>query len=143
MNLEPLCQPKNKAVNRYNKRFFATMPFYVGFLLGAIYILKHYHPGRVATVLLSILPSLPIIAIIVIVGLYIKEETDEFQRAVYLQALLWTTGITLAVASVWGFLEMFANLPHVPTFYTFPAYWFLFGICYPLVRLQYRSTPDE
>jgi hypothetical protein len=135
--------PANQAVKRYNQRFFATMPFYVGFLLGTIYVLKHNHPGPIATVLLSILPSLPILAIILIVGLYIKEETDEFLRSVYLQALLWTTGVTLAVSSVWGFLEMFSHLPHIPIFYTFPAFWFLFGICYPLVRLQYRSSPDE
>ena len=143
MNLEPLCMPKTKAVTRYNQRFFATMPFYVGFLLGTVFFLKHHHPGQAVTILLSILTSLPILAIIVIVGLYIKEETDEFLRSVYLQALLWSTAITLAFASVWGFLEMFDGLPHVPTFYTFPAFWFLFGLCYPLVYRQYRGAPDE
>jgi hypothetical protein len=143
MKMNVNCMPTNKAVNRYKKRFFSTMPFYVGFLLGTVYFLKHHHPGLTVTVLLAALTSLPILAIIVIVALYIKEETDEFLRSVYLQALLWTTGILLAFCSVWGFLEMFAGLPHIPTFYIFPAFWFLFGLSYPLVRRQYRSESDE
>jgi hypothetical protein len=143
MKIDVSCMPTNNAVIRYNQRFFSTMPFYVGFLLGTVYFLKHHHPGLPVTVLLAVLTSLPILAIIVIVGLYIKEETDEFLRSVYLQALIWTTGILLAFCSVWGLLEMFADLPHIPTFYTFPAYWFLFGLCHILVRRQYRSDSNE
>jgi hypothetical protein len=143
MKIEIACMPRNKVIRRYNRRILVTMTFYVLFLLGASYFLRHYHPGRTITILLSILPSLPILGVIVTVGLYLKEETDEFVRNVFLQGMLWTMGLLLAFCSVWGFLEMFADFPHIPTFYTFPAFWFLFGVCYPLVRRQYRSGPDE
>ena len=75
---------------------------------------------------------------IAIAGLYLKEETDEFQRSIFQQSLLWSIGLVLAVTSIWGLLEMIASVPHLPIFYVFPAFCVFFGICSPLLKRRYR-----
>ena len=137
------CLPVNLATRRYKKRFFIAMGCYVALLFSTVFLLKHHQIDHLLVIALAILPSLPIVATIVIVGLYLKEERDEFQRSVLERAMLWATGCVLAVSSVWGFLEMFAELPHLPSFYIFPGFWFLVGVCTPLVKMGYRGVADE
>jgi hypothetical protein len=133
------CLPASKAAKRYTYRTLVAMPFYLILLFSTILILRHDHPSRPLAILLAILPSIPIVAIIVIVGLYLKEETDEFQRSIFQQTLLWSMGCVLAITSVWGLLEMMiANLPHLPIFYIFPGFWLFFGILTPLLKRRYR-----
>ena len=141
--MDILCMPRSQAAKRYTIRFTIIMVIYLVAIFATTYILKHTHPGRTVAVLLSILPALPIVAVLAVVGLYLKEETDEFQRNLYLQNLLWAAGCVLAFSSVWGLSEMYADIPPIPIFYVFPGFWLFFGICTPLVRRKYRSGPDE
>jgi hypothetical protein len=138
-----LCRVNTKAAKRYTRRVAVTMSVYVIAIFLCTFALRHLHFGRPLTILLAVIPSLPIIAVIVIVGLYLKEETDEFQRALCVQTMLWGLGSTLAISSVWGLLELFVDIPHVPIFYTFPAFWFFYGVCKPFVRLRYRSSDSD
>ena len=39
-----------------------------------------------------------------------------------------TPSLTLAAASVWGFLEQFETVPHIPLYYAFVFYWAAFGV---------------
>jgi uncharacterized membrane protein len=133
---------KTKAQRRYLIRMAIAMGTYIALLVSTIDILRFHHPARTLTILLSILPSLPIIAVIAIVGLYLKEETDEFQRALTQQSLLWGIGITLAVTSVWGFLEMFSHVRHLPPIYVFTIFGLAVAICSIVQRRQYRSVDE-
>ena len=88
--------------------------------------------------LLAVLPAVPLTAAIVVVGLYLREETDEFQRAVFAESALWATGGLLALANVWGFLEMFRIVPHIPAWIAFPLWAVLFAPSQMIVRRRYR-----
>ena len=59
--------------------------------------------------LLAVLPALPLVGSLVIVGLYIAEESDEFERSILVQSMLWGLGGALSVSTVWGFLSDFAK----------------------------------
>ncbi len=137
------CSPKTQAMKRYQTRNGIAMGFYVAAILASTYALRHHHPGGILTVLLAVLPSVPIVYTILLMGLYLRQERDEFQRSVFQQCLLWGMGITLALTSVWGLLEMFTSIPHVPIFFTFPAFWFFVGVCTPFIRRQYRSSEAD
>ena len=137
------CFPKSAAGHRYTKRIAVTMSCYVALLFFSVWALKHLHPNHAVTVLLALLPAIPIVGVVVIVGLYLKEEKDEFQRELLTQALLWGMGGTLAIASVWGFLEANASAPHVPAFYAFVLFWAIVGIVGVIQRFQYRGGGDE
>ena len=77
-------------------------------------------------------------ASLAVVGLYIAEETDEFERSILVQSMLWGLGGTLSVATVWGFLSDFANAPRLSTFYVYVFFWIFMGISQPFIRRRYR-----
>jgi hypothetical protein len=52
--------------------------------------------------------------------------------------MLWGLGGALSVSTVWGFLEDFANAPHVSTFYVYLFFWIFMGISQPFIRMRYR-----
>jgi len=86
---------------------------------------------------LAIIPSLPLVAIIAIVGLYLKEEKDEFQRELFIQSLLWGTAGTLAITSFWSFVQIFAHVPSVDGFRVFALFWILVGLSTGLLNYYY------
>jgi hypothetical protein len=138
-----ICNPQSSpAARRYNTRVLIAMLIYAILLLTAMAFFKHHHPQRAVAVLVAILPSLPIVALIAIVGLYLKEETDEFQRVLVAQTFLWGMGGTLAVTSLWGFLELFTQVPHLETYLTFALFWFFVALARLALWFRYRSTDE-
>jgi len=49
------------------------------------------------------------------VGLLVTRLRDEFQRALLTRSFIWATLITMALASIWGFVELHARdtVPHL------------------------------
>jgi len=52
-------------------------------------------------------------------GRMLIEETDEYQRMLLARQAIIATGVMLSVTSVWGFLEDFGQVPHVPMYWAF------------------------
>jgi 4-amino-4-deoxy-L-arabinose transferase-like glycosyltransferase len=119
-------------------RFAVTMLFYVLFLVLAVWGFVHLHPSGLPAYVLAVLPARPILAMLVVIGLYLAEEKDEFVRNMQIQALLGGIGGTLAVVSVWGFLENFTHVRRLDLFLVFPLFWIFVGISTVLVKLRYR-----
>jgi hypothetical protein len=129
---------KSKAELRYVYRLAPTMLVYVAFLFVAQWTFHHHPPTGLVAYLLAILPALPLIGSLAIVGLYIAEESDEFQRSIIIQSMLWGLGGALSVGTVWGFLEDFANAPHISIFYVYVFFWIFMGLSQPFIRHRYR-----
>lgn len=129
---------KNPAIKRYMWRFSAAITLYVAFLCLAVWEFRRGHPTGVLAYALAVLPSIPIIGTIVAVGMYLAEEKDEFQRTVLVQSMLWGIGATLAVTSVWGFLENFVSVPHMDLFLVYPLFWAIVGMSAPVLKARYR-----
>jgi Na+/H+-dicarboxylate symporter len=133
-----LCSTSNPATRRYTVRFFIAMALYCAFLFTAVWSFRHYHPVGPLAYLLAVLPAIPIVACLVIVGIYLAEEKDEFQRNLFIQSAVCGIGATLAVTTVWGFLELFIPVAHFQLYLVFPMFWFFVGLSTPLVKLRYR-----
>ncbi len=135
-----ICDTKkmSPAAKRYLARFAPAMTAYVGLLFASIWWIKHQDPHGPLLWLLAIAPALPIIAVIAIMGLYVVEETDEFQRSILVQAMLWGLGVTLAGCTAWGFLENVELVAHLPLYMVFPIFCMTMGLAQPLVRRRYR-----
>jgi len=112
----------NAAQRRYNGRVILAALAYGVLLIGEQYTLRHGHVSAAAGYALAILPSLPIIAIFVLMGRYLVEEQDEYLRMRVIRQMLWATALTLTGTTLWGFLED-AGLPHLPMFYV-SVIWF-------------------
>jgi hypothetical protein len=132
------CFPVTKAGRRYISRLAATMLVYLLFFFITQWTFHHLHPTGLIVYLLAILPALPIVGSLAIVGLYIAEESDEFERSILVQSMLWGFGVALAIGSVWGCLEDFANAPHRSAFYAYLSFWIVMGISGVVIRLRYR-----
>jgi len=95
------------------------MASYVVLLVVATWTLDSKAVGGALRYAVALLPAIPLVGVIALVAQAISTEADEFQRAVWAQAVLWGTGTTMVASTVWGFLEM-AGAPHVPLTWVFP-----------------------
>jgi len=132
------CKATNPAQRRFFSRFAVAMLAYVLFLLPVVWGFIHIRPTGVLAYVLAVLPALPILGMLVVIGLYLAEEKDEFVRNLQIQALLGGIGGTLAVVSVWGFLEDFARVPRLDLFMVYPLFWVFVGVSTAVVRMRYR-----
>ena len=64
-------------------------------------------------------PALPIVGVIYVMGRFIAEQKDEYLRLVMVRQTLFAMGFTLVVCTVWGFLEAYGLVPHVPAYFVF------------------------
>ena len=133
-----LCSPKSKAERRYLKRLALTQLFYLVLLFITRWTFRHFHPTGLVAYLLALLPALPVVASFGVVGLYIAEQSDEFERSITIQSLLWGLGGALSINTIWGFLEDSANVPHITPIYTYLFFWILMGLSQPFIRMRYR-----
>ena len=126
------------AAQRYRLRFMIAMTVYVVALIGALSAVIQYHLTGAAAYVLAITPALPLLAVIVNMGIYLRQETDEFERAMQAEAALWASGGLLAVETVWGFMELFGLAPHIQSWWAFPIWCVLLGPGNVIARRRYR-----
>ena len=129
----------NTPANRiYLRRFFIAMMVYVVLIVADGLLFRRYHFTGNLAYLLAVLPALGIIGQIVAVGLYLRDEKDEFQRNLFVQCILWGLGGLLAVTSVWGTLESYTHVQHLQPMWVFPIFWGFVGVSTPFLMRRYR-----
>jgi hypothetical protein len=129
------------AEGRFNDRMlFIMMPIFtaVVFLGWWGFGYHHFHPTGILAYLCAAYISLISIVPIILVGLYIAEEKDDFLRTVYIQSMLWGIGATLIVTTFWGFLETLDLVPHENPVYVFTLFAFFMAVARALVKWRYR-----
>ena len=132
------CMTTTPAAKRYRRRMLLSALAYTAALLIAIGINgRHLAPGVLAY-LIAALPGIAVSGMFVSMGLYLREETDEFQRSVQIESSLWATGAVLMVSAVWGFLDMFRLVPRVEAWVIAPLWSAFLGFANVIVRRRYR-----
>ena len=115
-----LVAPMRPPIRRYMRRFLPAMGVYAVVLFASMRLYRNYELATPLLWLIAIAPALPLIAAITAIGLYLKEEDDEFQRTLAINAHVLATGLMLAIMTVWGFLEQFQLVGHIPAWSAFP-----------------------
>lgn len=113
----------NHAYSAYLRRFFPTMALYVLLVLGVPFAIRATGAQGPLLWALAIAPGLPIAAVFWIIGRLLVELDDEYLRMLEVRKALVATGFAMSLASVWGFLEVYAHAPHLPLFFV-PIAWF-------------------
>jgi len=126
------------AMRRYQLRFWPTMIAYAVLLVAVVWLFRVHPPQGALKYALALAPAVPILGVIVIIGLYILEETDEFRRMQTIQSMLVGLATVLAAGTTWGFLEALADAPHIPSYYVFPIYCIGMGLAQPVIAWRYR-----
>ncbi len=116
-------QVYRRAQRRYDVRVIVLSLLYAVFLIAAVYGFKHHLITGPFVWVAGVLPALPIIGIFACIGLYLIEETDEYVRMMTVRQTLWASGFSLSIATIWGFLESFDLVGHVPVYWV-SVLWF-------------------
>lgn len=108
---------RSPAQRRYVWRVAAAMTGYVVTLFAAEYLIDDQGLAGPAAWLLALLPGLCVAAVFWALGRLLVEEQDEYRRMLLVRQMLFASGITLVVATIYGFLEMYRLVPHAEAFY--------------------------
>lgn len=128
----------NPAQKRYIARMLWAALLCIVFSLAAALGIRHGHVSGFPSYLLAVLPALPVAWTLIITGTYLNEEKDDFQRSVYIQAILCAIAATLAIVTAWGYMEDFGRAPHLRLAWVYPMFWIFVGLVSPLIRRRYR-----
>lgn len=111
------------AVRQYNRRIAILSVAYIACLFAAVYLFKRHLLGGMLAWPVALAPALAVIGFFGAIGRYLIEERDEYLRDQMVRQALIATGIAMAVATAWGFLENFGLVPHVYA-YAVAIVWF-------------------
>jgi hypothetical protein len=125
-------------MRRYLLRFGVSMTAYVILLVTAVSMGRQGLADGPWGYLIALAPAVGVLGAIASVAFYLAEETDEFARTTLIHSLLWGTGGTLSVATIWGFLETFDKAPHIPTWAAVPVFAVFMGLAQALIARRYR-----
>ena len=116
-------------MRRYTFRIIGFGLAYAGALIGAIMVMKQpWAPQGPLAYLLAVLPALPILGMIWAIGRLIVETDDEYQRFLFVKQTLIATGLTLAIATIWGFLENFGLVTDIPAYHVTVLWFAMIGV---------------
>ena len=115
---------KSIAWKRYNHRLIWLSLAYAVFLIVAVYGFKHKLFAVPGAYVAAVLPALPIIGMFAALGRYLVEEEDEYVRMLMVRQTLWASGFTLALATIWGFLDNFNLVGHIDGYWVMVTWWF-------------------
>lgn len=121
------------AHGRYVFRTLAFMSGYVAVNVAAIFGAFDDIASPVAAWGLALTVSAPVIGQIW-ATLSLMRESDEFVRAVIAKQFILSAGAAMAIASVWGFGESYADAYHLPAWIIYPLFWACFGVIAPFVK---------
>lgn len=87
---------------------------------------------------LAILPAIPILAMLVVAGMFLTVQKDEFKRFLVTQSLLWGVGAIFTVIILWGFLQLFLHIQPLNSLMLLPIFGGVALIAKFSIRRRYR-----
>jgi hypothetical protein len=138
-----LCKDETGARKRYKRDAIRFMTAYVVVLFCSSWFVKHDGAEHFYLYFWSIIPAIPIIALIVRMGRYLQEETDEYQKLMRMRAILVGTAALLGALVVDDFLRAFAHAGGFPPFVLFVIFAVAMGITESVQSLGNRARNDE
>lgn len=112
----------NAAQRRYFWRVLVACMGYAVTLILANYLIDVVRVPPMLAVGAALLPALFVIGFFWAFARLLIEEPDEYLRNLLVRQVLVASGFTLAVATLWGFLEDFDLVLHVPAWYVVPLF---------------------
>lgn len=131
----------SRASMRFLWRFMGATLVYGLLITGATWVARNFDPSPAGLIALSALPAIAIAASLIVIGLYLVEETDEYVRKRQAVAMLVSIGILLTLSTGLGFLQQRNLIGTVDLLWAFPAWCVLWSItqCSMAIR-DYRRA---
>ena len=130
------------ASKRYQRRFLVTMSIYLVVLFAAILVVKHTRPHGWQLYTISVVPAVPLLAMLGALGVYLTEETDEYIRLITMRSLLVGTAVLLAMLVVDEVLRSISGAGALPPFTSWVTFFMAFGVAQAVQRMRNRVKDD-
>jgi hypothetical protein len=113
------CSTNTLAKKHYLRDARYIMASYAAVLVVVSWTMKRGHVHGAPAYIIAALPALLIVGLILRMGRYLSEETDEYQRMLTVRSILVGTAALLGTVVVEDFVRGFANAPALPPFVSF------------------------
>jgi hypothetical protein len=119
------------------------MSLYIVVLFSCLKLVKVFPAHGWVLYSLAMLPAIPVLAVLVFLARYLKEETDEYLRMLTVRSLLVAAGALLATIVVNDFLRVIAHGSAIAPFVCFVVFFISFGIAQAAQEMASRGAGDE
>jgi hypothetical protein len=96
------------------------------------------HPSVFLVGVLAAISVIPVLFAVWVAGSYLKDEPDEFIRALVVRALLWGIAVTMAGDAIIGVLMRFYGSPFPIGVFNADLLFVSTGIAFRLIQRSYR-----
>lgn len=138
-----ICTNPTKAARRYVQRMRAWALIYLGTVWVITRYIHQHHPTGATLFVLAAFPALEVVGMIAVVGIYLRDEVDEFKRHQLVVAILWAIGFTLALMAYVDFLQSYKAITGPPPFMEFIVFWLSLALVRAILRFRSRVRSDE
>ena len=114
--------PRTAAYRRYRRRSMVGAAAYLVSSGLATWLVPDHAPPSAGPVALAVMAGAGTLVWMWATARYLVEIDDEYQRLLQVRAMLVATGVTMAICSMWGMVELFTTAPHLPLFLVFPIW---------------------
>ncbi len=128
-----------QAAKRYQRRVSIAATLYVVTLLACRWVANPHVDPDWLVYTLAVLPAIPILAVLVALGRYLQEESDEYQRMLKVRSLLVAAGALLSTIVINDFLRAMAGGAAIPPFICFVIFFVTFGVAQGVQQLVARG----
>ena len=137
-----ICGTSTPAGKRYQRRVIVTVSIYLVVVLAAAWIVKHTHPHGWLLYTIAVVPALPIFGMLGALGIYLREEKDEYIRLITMRSLLVGTAVLLALLMVNDFLRSLSGAAAIPPFTSWTVFFLVFALAQAVQTMGNRVSDD-
>lgn len=127
---------RTPAAQRYLRRFTLVTAAYVLLIAANVGVSWAFDPSQTILALMAIVAALPIVGMLIVLGIYLREESDEFVRDRIVLSMLIGLGVLLSLSSILGMLQFEGLVGELPVFLAFPIWCGAWGIAQSLLALR-------
>ena len=133
----------NPAKRRYLRSSVGIALSYMGLVLSSRLSVNRWHPQGWHLYLAAALPTIPLLCFAYVVGRYLREERDEYQRDVVIRGMLWGSAAALSVSVFASFLRAYGWTGALPEFSEFMIFWLTAAVVKVVYRMRDKAAADE
>ena len=138
------CKTNTRAYKTYQRDSMAFGILYALLVFLSAWCVKHHLPdGTFWLYFWSLMPTLPLVAIVARMAKYLIDETDEYQRLMTMQSLLIGTAALVITLLVNDFLRAFAKANPLEPFVAFVIFAAAMGSTTLVQRFRNRVRDNE
>lgn len=131
----------NPKIISNGRRYMANMAvaavLYIVFVFAGAFAIRNDALPQWGAILAALAPLLPALLMLRAYAIFLK-GIDEFQRRLQTDAMLISAAVVGFGSFAYGFLEEWADFPHLPLIWVFPALIGIWGLAACFLRMRYK-----